>query len=121
MALDILPPTRLVPTTAQLVHLPTFLLGGLLGGAIYTLMMYLNFASVVKITTENLMAMMAFSPATAWIFQELGARFGLINAPTPKAPVVTAIVICIVAVLLIFWAGEQGRRQQARADEAKRT
>jgi hypothetical protein len=73
--------------------------------------MYLNFASVVKITTENLTAMMAFSPATAWVFQELGALLGLIDAPTPSAPVVAAIVVCIGAVLLIFRAGVLSRRQ----------
>ncbi len=118
MAAGVLPQTRLVPTAAQMLHLPTFLLGGLLGGAIYTLMMYLNFASVVKITTENLTAMMAFSPATAWVFQELGAMLALINAPTPRPPIVAAIVICIAAVLLIFWAGVQARRRWAQGDVA---
>jgi hypothetical protein len=111
IAAGLLPRTPLVPSAAQMLHMPTLLLGGLLGGAVYTLMMYLNFASVVKITTENLTAMMAFSPATAWVFQELGALFGLIHAPTPSAPVVAAIVACIGAVLLIFRAGVQSRRQ----------
>jgi hypothetical protein len=114
MTAGLLPPTRLVPTAAQMLHGPTFLLGGLLGGAVYTLMMYLNFASVVKITTENLTAMMAFSPATAWVFQELGVMAGLIVAPTPKAPVVAAIVVCIGAVLLIFWVGVRARRRWVR-------
>lgn len=113
MAAGILPRTPLVPTATQMLHSPTFLLGGLLGGAVYTLMMYLNFASVVKITTENLTAMMAFSPATAWVFQELGALFGWIHAPTPKPPIVAAIVVCILAVLLIFWAGVGARRRRA--------
>lgn len=104
-----LPPTRLVPTAAQMLHLPTFLVGGVAGGAVFTLMMYWNFASVVKITTENLTAMMAFSPVTAWLFQVLGHSFGLIDAPTPEPPVVAAIVVCIGAVLLIFWAGRRDR------------
>lgn len=111
VAAGILPSTRLVPTAAQMLHVPTFLLGGLAGGAIFTLMMYLNFASVVKITTENLTAMMAFSPATAWLFQEIGDALGLIKAPTPQPPIVAAIVVCIVAVLLIFWASVRARRQ----------
>jgi drug/metabolite transporter (DMT)-like permease len=109
VAAQMLPPSPLVPTAAQMLHAPTFLVGGLAGGAVYTLMMYLNFASVVKITTENLTAMMAFSPVTAWLFQALGDALGLITAPTPEAPVVVAIVVCIAAVLLIFWAG--GRKQ----------
>jgi drug/metabolite transporter (DMT)-like permease len=115
MAAGALPRTPLVPTAAQMLHAPTLLLGGLAGGAVYTLMMYLNFASVVKITTENLTAMMAFSPATAWVFQELGALLGWIHAPTPKPPIVAAIVVCILAVLLIFWSGVGARRRRALA------
>ena len=112
MTADLFPRTRLVPTADQLLHVPTFLLGGLAGGAIFTLMMYLNFESVVKITTENLTAMMAFSPATAWAFQALGAEFGLINAPTPQPPIIIAIIICIAAALLIFWASVRARPRQ---------
>jgi hypothetical protein len=111
VAAGILPSTPLVPTAAQMLHVPTFLLGGLAGGMIFTLMMYLNFASVVKITTENLTAMMAFSPVTAWFFQEIGDALGLIKAPTPQPPIVAAIVVCIVAVLLIFWANVRAHRQ----------
>lgn len=111
MTAGMLPRTPVVPTAAQMLHIPTLLLGGLAGGAVFTLMMYLNFASVVKITTENLTAMMAFSPATAWAFQEAGAALGLINARTPGPPVVAAIVVCILAVLLIFWAGGRQRHR----------
>ena len=121
VATQMLPPTRFLPTAAQMLHTPTFLVGGLAGGAVFTLMMYLNFASVVKITTENLTAMMAFSPVTAWLFQALGDALGLIKAPTPEPPVVVAIVVCIAAVLLIFWAvvgivdGPQRRRLSHQA------
>jgi hypothetical protein len=106
----ILPSTRLVPSVSQMLHAPTFLLGGLAGGAIFTLMMYLNFASVVKITTENLTAMMAFSPVTAWVFQDVGDALGLIQAPTPRLPIVAAIVVCILAVLLIIGSSVRARR-----------
>jgi hypothetical protein len=115
VAAHVLPSTRFVPTATQMLHAPTFLIGGLAGGAVFTLMMYLNFASVVKITTENLTAMMAFSPATAWLFQALGNALGLIKAPTPEPPIVAAIVVCIVAVLLIFWAGVRARVAVLRA------
>jgi hypothetical protein len=54
---------------------------------------------------------MAFSPATAWVFQEIGDALGLIRAPTPQPPIVAAIAVCIVAVLLIFWASVRARRQ----------
>jgi hypothetical protein len=112
VAAQVLPSTRFVPTAAQMLHAPTFLLGGLAGGTIFTLMMYLNFASVVKITTENLTAMMAFSPATAWLFQAVGDALGLIRAPAPRPPIVAAIVVCIAGALLIFWANVRARRRQ---------
>ncbi len=98
-----------------MLHAPTFLIGGLAGGAVFTLMMYLNFASVVKISTENLTAMMAFSPATAWLFQAVGDVLGLIKAPTPEPAIIAAIVACIAAVLLIFWASVQARQQHGAA------
>ena len=111
VAVQMLPHTPLVPTAGQMLHAPTFLVGGLAGGGVFTLMMYLNFASVVKITTENLTAMMAFSPATAWLFQAFGDALGLIKAPTPEPPIIAAIVVTIAAVLLIFWADVSARRQ----------
>jgi drug/metabolite transporter (DMT)-like permease len=119
-AAHMLPHTPLVPTAAQMLHAPTFLMGGLAGGAVFTLMMYLNFASVVKITTENLTAMMAFSPATAWLFQALGDEAGLITAPTPEPRIVAAIVVCIAAVLLIFWTDAPAPTQRLPRRLARR-
>ena len=109
VAAGALPSTGLIPTVSQMLHAPTFLLGGLAGGAIFTFMMYLNFSSVVKITTENLTAMMAFAPLTAWFFQAIADAFGWIKAPAPDLPVVAAIMVCIVAVLLIIWSSLRAR------------
>ena len=114
VAAQMLPRTRVLPTAGEILHGPTFLVGGLAGGAVFALMMYLNFASVVKITTENLTAMMAFSPVTAWLFQSVGDALGLIKAPTPDPPIVAAMVVCIAAVLLIFWEDVRARRQRAK-------
>ena len=75
-ALSIIPQLAFVPTLAQMQHLPTLLLGCVVGGTILTLMFYFNFSAVVKITTENLTAMMAFSPITAWVFQETRRQSG---------------------------------------------
>ena len=105
IASEVLSGSRLVPTVAQLLHAPTILLGCVAGGAILTLMMYLNFASVVKITTENLTAVMAFSPVTVWAFQEVGVMAGLIDAGRPEPRVVAVMVVCIAAVLMIIAAG----------------
>jgi hypothetical protein len=110
LAAAAIPETSMLPTTAQMRHIPTMLLGGLVGGAILTLMFYFNFASVVVIGTENLMAMMAFSPATTWIFQEIGVALGWIDVQRPDANIGAAIVVCIAAVLLIFWADVRARK-----------
>jgi hypothetical protein len=102
--------TPMLPTAAQLLHVPTMLLGCVVGGVVLTLMFYFNFSSVIAIGTENLMAMMAFSPATTWIFQEIGVALGLIDVRRPDADIAAAIVLCIAAVLLIFWADVRARR-----------
>jgi len=114
IASEVLSGSRLVPTVAQLLHAPTILLGCVAGGAILTLMMYLNFASVVKITTENLTAVMAFSPVTVWAFQEVGVMAGLIDAGRPEPRVVAVMVVCIAAVLMIIAAGVRARRRERR-------
>jgi hypothetical protein len=105
-----IPATPKLPTAAQMLHVPTILLGCLVGGVLLTLMFYFNFSSVIAIGTENLMAMMAFSPATTWIFQEIGVALGLIHVGRPDASIVAAIVMCIAAVLLVFWADVRARR-----------
>jgi hypothetical protein len=109
LAASVMQETPMLPTAAQMLHVPTMLLGCLVGGAVLTLMFYLNFASVVVIGTENLMAMMAFSPATTWIFQEIGVALGWIHVQRPDASIVAAIVVCIAAVLLIFFADARAR------------
>ena len=105
----LLPDLAFIPTIDQMLHLPTLLIGGGVGGAILTLMMYLNFSSVVKITTENVTAMMAFSPLTSWAFQEIAVASGLIVADRPAPRLVATMFAFIACVLLIFWAGSRAR------------
>lgn len=111
VAAGVLPPMRAIPTVTQLLHLPTFLLGSILGGAMLTAMAYLNFSSVVKITTENLTAMLAFAPVTSWLFQVIGVAMGLIVAGSLAPALVLAMAVLVAAVLLIFWAGYRARSQ----------
>ena len=118
IAADILPPLQFVPTGAELLHVPTILLGALGGGAVLTVMNYLSFSSVVKISTQNLTAMMAFSPVATWAFQELGVALGLITVTRPEPRLIAAMATFIVAVLLIFWAGRRARNPRRR-DENK--
>lgn len=112
IAMAILPPLRFIPSAAQMLHLPTILLGSLVGGAILAIMNYLNFSSVVKITTENLTAMMAFSPVTTWAFQEIGVALGLIAVQRPEPRLLMAMATFIASVLLIFWAGRRAGRSR---------
>ena len=105
------PGTRVLPTLAQMLHVPTVMLGCLVGGAVLALMFYFNFSSVVAIGTENLTAMMALSPATTWIFQEAGVALGWIDVERPGARIIGAIAVCIGAVLLIFLAEMRGRKR----------
>jgi len=109
--LGAIPGTRMLPTAAQMLHVPTIVLGCIAGGAVLTLMFYFNFSSVVAIGTENLTAMMAFSPATTWVFQEIGVSLGWIDVRRPDAGIVMAIVACIAAVLLIFVADLRARKR----------
>ena len=115
VAAGILPESRIVPSAAQMLHVPTIVLGSLAGGAILTLMMYLNFASVVKIETENLTAVMAFSPLAVWAFQEIAVAAGLIEAARPEPRIVVVMVVCIAAVLMIIGSGVRARRLRSRA------
>lgn len=115
IALGVLPPLRFVPSAAQLLHGPTILLGTCAGGAILAVMNYLSFSSVVKITTQNLTAMMAFSPVATWAFQEIGVVLGWITVVPPEPRLVAAMATFIAAVLLIFWAGRRARRAREAA------
>lgn len=115
IALGVLSPLRFVPSAAQLLHGPTILLGTCAGGAILAVMNYLSFSSVVKITTQNLTAMMAFSPVATWAFQEIGVVLGWITVVPPEPRLVAAMATFIAAVLLIFWAGRRARRAREAA------
>jgi len=110
MGMGLVPRSALVPDAAQLLHVPTILLGTLAGGALLTAMAYLSFSSVVKITTENLTAMMALSPVTTWLFQSIGVALGLIAVAPLTPPLIFAMAVFVAAVLTIFWAGRHARR-----------
>ncbi len=110
IALGLLPPTAFVPNAAQMLHVPTILLGTLAGGAILTAMAYLSFSSLVKIGTENFTAMMALSPVTTWIFQGAGVAIGLIAVTPLSTPLIFAMAVFVAAVLMIVWAGRHARR-----------
>jgi drug/metabolite transporter (DMT)-like permease len=70
--------SELLPAPADLWHWPTAAIALLVGGAIFTAMNYLQFSSVVKIRTENFIAMGAFMPLATLLLQMAAAAVGLI-------------------------------------------
>ncbi len=115
-----LPPLRFVPTGAQMLHLPTIVLGALAGGGVFALMNALNFSAVVKITTENIMAVMALSPLTVWLFQEFGVAAGWIAVTRPEPRLVAAMAVIVASVLVIVFASRRGTPDSRNAHSRRR-
>jgi drug/metabolite transporter (DMT)-like permease len=107
-----LPPSPLIPTLAQLLHLPTILLALFAGGAVFTAMTYLSFAAVVKIRTENFIATSAFMPLAAFLVQWPAAYLGLIQLPAFDWRLLPAMASAIIGVLLIIWGGRRAARER---------
>jgi hypothetical protein len=107
VALDLLPPLAIIPTTGQMLHVPTILLGALVGGAILTSMAVLSFSSVVKITTENFTATSAFTPLATLLVQMAGSAVGLIPAYALDPELLSAMAVVIGGVLLILYAARR--------------
>ena len=107
VALDLLPPLAIIPTTEQMLHVPTILLGALVGGAILTSMAVLSFSSVVKITTENFTASSAFTPVATLLVQMAGSAAGLIPAYALDPELLPAMAVVIGGVLLILYAARR--------------
>jgi drug/metabolite transporter (DMT)-like permease len=102
-----LPNVPLIPTTDQLLHLPTIALAVVAGGAVFTAMTYLSFSAVVKIRTENFIATSAFMPLATFLIQWPAAYAGLIKLPPFDWRLLPALAMVIVGVLLIIWSGRR--------------
>jgi drug/metabolite transporter (DMT)-like permease len=104
IAAGILPPTALVPTLQQFWHLPTLLLGLGVGGLLLTVMAYLTYSSVAKITTENFTAVAAFIPLATVALQQLAIMAGIIPPITFNWTLLPEIAVVIAGVLMILTA-----------------
>lgn len=119
--LAVMPAISLVPTTGQMLHLPTVLLGATAGGCILTLMAYLNLSSVLKIGTENVIVLMAFTPLSAWTFLALGSAAGWVGAGRFDARLLGAVLVLGASVLVILFAAKgAGAARKASVDRAPR-
>jgi EamA-like transporter family len=103
-----LPATPLVPTLDQMLHLPTVLLGGVVGSVILTAMWTLGFSSVVKITSENFAAAVAFSPLAALILQLPAGAVGLIPYFPIDSMLLVAMAAVIAGVFVMLYAVRRG-------------
>ena len=102
-----LPPTTLVPTAGQMLHLPTILLGSLVGSALLTAMAFLSFSCVVKITSENFAAVTAFTPVAALLIQLAAGSLGLIPLFPVDTILLAAIAVVVAGVFLILFAARR--------------
>jgi drug/metabolite transporter (DMT)-like permease len=98
----LIPTSVALPTAAELTHGPTLVLALVVGALVLTAMAYLNFSSVVKITTENFTAVSAFTPVFTLVIQEIAAAAGVIPRVTVAPMLLLAMAIAVAGVLLIF-------------------
>jgi Ca2+/Na+ antiporter len=91
-----------------MLHLPTFLLGAVVGSVVLNAMWVLGFSSVVKITTENFAAAAAFSPLAALILQLSAGAVGLIPMFPVGAMLLIAMAAVIAGVFLMLYAARRG-------------
>jgi len=107
IALGHLPPTKMMPTWEEMVHVPTILLATLVGGVVLTAMAALSFSAVVKITTENLMSAHAFTPLATLLLQMAATSVGLIPAYALDPSLLPAMATVIAGVFLILYAARR--------------
>ncbi len=107
----VIPQTPMLPTLSQLTHDHAFYLSIIFGAPLLVAMNYLTFSSVVKIRTENFLAMSAFTPLIAWIFQVLAEEAGLISTPLMGWRLLPLTAVGIVGVFIVIWAG-RGQGEQ---------
>ena len=100
-----LPASSAVPPAHQFIALPTLALALTMGCVIITLMQYLMFSSVVRITSENFFAVTSLSPLATLILQEAAVRVGLVGAGAAGWGILPFMLLILVGNLLIAWRG----------------
>lgn len=101
-AVGLVPASAALPTAADLTHGPTLVLSLIVGALVLTAMAYLNFSSVVKITTENFTAVSAFTPVFTLAIQEIAAAAGVIPRVSVEPMQLVAMAVAVAGVLLMF-------------------
>lgn len=112
--LGIVPPLSVVPTSAQLLNIRTIAIAGTIGGGTLTLMTYLNLSAVSKLGTERVIAMMAFTPISAYMFQAVGALLLLVPQPNVNRELAPALLVLAVSVGIVL-ASSRGHGSVSKA------
>jgi hypothetical protein len=102
IGLGAIPAFAMMPTPAQMLHVPTILLGALVGSVIHTAMAYLSLSAVVRITSENFAAATAFTPVSTLVVQWIAGMLGMIPLFLVDAKLLTAMAIVIGGVFLML-------------------
>ncbi len=110
-ALGLLGPMPMLPTVSQVAHPTALYLSVLLGAPLLVAMNYLTFSSVVKIRTENFLAMSAFTPLVAWLLQMLAEKAGLIDTTLMGWRLLPLAAVGILGVFIVISAG-RGQGEQ---------
>jgi MFS transporter, OFA family, oxalate/formate antiporter len=94
-----------LPRPHQFLHLPTYLLALFMGGFVLTAMQYLGFSTVVKIRTENFLAMTALIPTVTLVMQIGAVALGVLE-PTPVDwRTIPSMLVMMAGVVLVIWGG----------------
>ncbi|MGH1418789.1 MAG: EamA family transporter [Hyphomicrobiaceae bacterium] len=111
IANNVISQTSMLPTVPQLTHHHAIYLSIFFGAPLLVAMNYLTFSSVVKIRTENFLAMSAFTPLIAWICQVLAEKAGFISTPLMGWRLLPLTAVGIIGVFIVIWAG-RGQGEQ---------
>jgi drug/metabolite transporter (DMT)-like permease len=103
VAHGLVPASPAVPPIEQFIAAPTILLALIMGSILITVMQYLMFSAVVKITSENFFAVMALVPLATLILQEAAGRIGLIGIQPAGWYILPFMLLILIGNVLIVW------------------
>lgn len=103
----VLPPSRMVPRPDQLVHMPTLAMALATGIVLFTALYYFIFSSVIKIGSENLIAVTAFMPLSTLIAQVLVTWTGLLTFPPFDWRLLPLFLLAIAGVFMMIWGNRR--------------
>lgn len=96
-----------MPEPAAMLHGPTILLSVFIGGLVITSFQYLGFSAIVKIGTENYLALTALIPIITLAFQIISVEIGLLGPVAFDWRALPVMAAVMAGVMLIIWGGRK--------------